>query len=109
MIFNRPRAKKKVSLTWYFNNTITITESVEYAAVFTLYTSDKSFTALRLTKDTKQTTIQGIYQLFPGYTQKLPLYSNMGGWSKQEYRTITFEEEPVGDLLVFLEANATPL
>lgn len=33
----------------------------------------------------------------------------MGGWSKQEYRTITFIEEPTGDLLAFLEDNATPL
>lgn len=109
MIFNRPRANKKVSLTWYFNNPITITESVEYAAAFTLSTSDKNFIRLRLTKGTKQNTIQGVYQLFPGYTQKLSLYSNAGGWSKQEYRTITFEEEPTGDLLTFLQANATPL
>ena len=109
MIFNRPRAKKKVSLTWYFNNTITITESLEYVAAFTLATSDKNFTALRLTKGTKQNTIQGLFQLFPGYTQKLSLYSNTGRWSKQEYRTITFEEEPTGDLLTFLQANATPL
>lgn len=109
MIFNRPRRREKKRLTWYFNNTITITRSVEYVAAFTLATSDKNFTALRLTKDTKQNTIQGVFQLFPGYTQKLSLYSNLGGWSKQEYRTITFEEEPVGDLLTFLQANATPL
>lgn len=109
MIFNRPRRREKKQLTWYFNNTITITESVEYVADFTLDTSDKSFTALRLTRGPKQNTIQGIYQLFPGYSQKLSLYSNMGGWSKQEYRTITFKEEPTGDLLAFLEDNATPL
>ena len=109
MLYNEPRRRKKVSLTCYFNNTITITESVEYVADFTLDTSDKSFTALRLTRGTKQNTIQGIYQLFPGYSQKLSLYSNMGGWSKQEYRTITFIEEPTGDLLAFLEDNATPL
>lgn len=108
MIFNRPRAKKKVSLTWYFNNTITITESVEYAAVFTLGSSDKSFIKLRLTKGTKQNTMQGFYQMAPGFTQKISLYANTSGWSKQEYRTITFEEEPTGALLAFLEANATP-
>lgn len=108
MIFNRPRAKKKVSLTWYFNNTITITESVEYAAVFTLYSIDKSFIKLRLTKGTKQSTMQGFYQMAPGFTQKISLYANTSGWAKQDYRTITFEEEPTGDLLAFLEANATP-
>lgn len=108
MIYNRPRAAKKKRLTWYFNNTITITESVEYAAVFTLGSSNKSFIKLKLNKGTKQSTMQGFYQMAPGFTQKLSLYANTSGWSKQEYRTITFEEEPVGDLLAFLEANATP-
>ena len=32
----------------------------------------------------------------------------LGKWSSEIYRTITFEEEPAGDLLAFLEANATP-
>lgn len=30
-------------------------------------------------------------------------------WNAEKYRTITFEEEPTGDLLAFLQANATPL
>lgn len=30
------------------------------------------------------------------------------GWKAEKYRTITFEEEPTGGLLAFLEANATP-
>lgn len=34
------------------------------------------------------------------------VYTNR--WKKEAYRTITFEEEPTGDLLAFLEANATP-
>lgn len=29
-------------------------------------------------------------------------------WSNQAYRTITFDEEPTGDLLTWLQANATP-
>jgi hypothetical protein len=32
----------------------------------------------------------------------------MGKWRNETDRTITFEEEPTGDLLAFLEANATP-
>lgn len=31
-----------------------------------------------------------------------------GKWRNETDRTITFEEEPTGDLLAFLEANATP-
>ena len=33
---------------------------------------------------------------------------NGGNWMNQSYRTITFDEEPTGDLLTWLEANATP-
>ena len=29
-------------------------------------------------------------------------------WQAEEYRTIVFEKPPTGDLLAFLEANATP-
>lgn len=110
MLFNEPRRRqKKVSLTWYFNDEITITKSVEYEAAFTLATSNKNFTALKLSKGMERNTIQGIYKLLPaGYTQKVSLYASTSGWSKQEYRTITFEEEPTGDLLTFLQANATP-
>jgi len=32
----------------------------------------------------------------------------MGKWEDESDRTITFEEEPTGDLLTWLEANATP-
>lgn len=110
MLFNEPRRRqKKVSLTWYFNDDITITKSVEYEAAFTIATSGKNFIALKLNRDPRRSMIQGIYKLpLAGYTQKLALYTNLDGWSKQEYRTITFEEEPTGDLLTFLQANATP-
>lgn len=32
----------------------------------------------------------------------------MGKWRNETDRTITFEEEPTGSLLAYLEANATP-
>ncbi len=38
---------------------------------------------------------------------QLSVYLN-GVWQAQEYRTIVFEKPPTGDLLAFLEANATP-
>lgn len=34
------------------------------------------------------------------------IYNPMDGWINQAYRTITFEEEPTGDLLTWLQANA---
>ena len=34
-------------------------------------------------------------------------YSAYGGWANAAYRTITFDEEPTGELLTWLEANGT--
>lgn len=34
--------------------------------------------------------------------------NNKATWTNQAYRTITFDEEPTGDLLTWLQANATP-
>lgn len=34
--------------------------------------------------------------------------NNKVTWTNQAYRTITFDEEPTGDLLTWLQANATP-
>lgn len=35
------------------------------------------------------------------------VYSENGGWGNTTYRTITFDEEPTGDLLTWLETNGT--
>ena len=40
-----------------------------------------------------------------GYTQ---YRRNPGSWGGETYRTIVFDEEPTGDLLTWLQANATP-
>ena len=34
--------------------------------------------------------------------------NNKAAWTNQAYRTIIFDEEPTGDLLTWLQANATP-
>lgn len=45
-----------------------------------------------------------------GATRK-KVWDSDGGWdgiSSQAYRTVIFDEEPTGDLLTWLQANATP-
>lgn len=37
----------------------------------------------------------------------VPVYNKNSGWGNTTYRTITFDEEPTGDLLTWLEANGT--
>lgn len=56
----------------------------------------------------------GYFNLIYYYAEKsenITVYSydevfEIGSWGAQDYRTITFEEEPTGDLLTWLQANA---
>ena len=41
-----------------------------------------------------------------GGSQPYEVYINPYGWNNEAYRTVTFEEEPTGDLLTWLEENA---
>lgn len=42
------------------------------------------------------------------YVAKQQKKGDKATWNNQAYRTITFDEEPTGDLLTWLQANATP-
>ena len=46
--------------------------------------------------------------LYNGREEQMRIYSPARGWQNEAYRTVTFEEEPSGDLLTWLEANAVP-
>lgn len=41
------------------------------------------------------------------YGEGIAVYSQIFGWADEAYRTITFETEPTGDLLDYLDVNAT--
>lgn len=99
MIFNRPRAAKKKRLTWYFNETVSLTTSTNYYANFTC--AGDSLIGIMIPE---ALTSMGYIR---SSTSNFAVY-RWGNWSSQKYRTITFDEEPTGDLLAFLEANATP-
>ena len=43
-----------------------------------------------------------------GGTASQNVYTNPHGWRNEAYRTVTFEAEPTGNLLTWLEANAVP-
>ena len=43
-----------------------------------------------------------------GGTEPQTVYENPYGWRNEAYRTVTFEAEPTGNLLTWLEANAVP-
>lgn len=109
MIYNMRRRKKKVSLKWHFNETI---------VPINTSTSKKRFTANFKSADSRYTGIQYMSTLDGGLviTQLLYMYKfnttvwrRERGWTNSFYRTVEFEKEPTGELLVFLRANATPL
>lgn len=116
MIWNMRKRKKKVSLTWYFND-----ELVNPGEWRDYFSSEIGFT------DSGGTHYKGLTAKFASLSESFRLYAiyyrilgtrekevyrnggTGGHWASGIYRTVTFDEEPTGDLLTFLQANATPL
>ena len=94
-------------LTWYFNDTVEITR-----------TFDVNFTSgdglwTRITYNSVFGRYDMVYMHVANgsVTGSMTVYDGIdqNGWSgKEEYRIITFDKEPTGDLLTWLQANATP-
>lgn len=96
MIFNRPRRKEKKRLTWYFNDKLDSSScnfSVRFRSAYSQLYDGISKVKLGM----KYT-----------YGDKADTAYSFNMWMNTGYRTIILEEEPTGDLLAFLEANATP-
>lgn len=115
MIFNRPKKAKKKQLKWYLNQTIQSMfpnagiGSTNYTYVnFKAYSPSMSlgnYTRIGFTMYYFGLTMQYVDANGLGVTA----YDGMsGGWGNSVYRTIIFDEEPTGDLLTWLQANATP-
>ena len=110
MIWNMRRRKKKVSLKWHFNKTIVPAMTS---------TSKKSFTANFKSADRRYTGMQYmatlgnggrvINQLLYMYKFNTTVWERGSGWLAEAYRTVEFKKEPTGELLKFLQQNATPL
>lgn len=102
-----------VSLTWYFNETIDITSqpdkfwgyssgiAVSFVSGYYGFTYDH---LIRGYDDTYGVRTLIYYRKI--YETRELAYRN--GWWGEVYRTITFDELPTGDLLTWLQANATP-
>lgn len=102
-----------VSLTWYFNETIDITSQPDkfwgYSSgiAVSFVSGYYGFTYDHLIRDYDDTF--GVRTLI--YYRKITETRDLAyrnGWRGEVYRTITFDELPTGDLLTWLQANATP-
>lgn len=86
------------SLTWYLNATIVNTY---FNATVSFTSNGRRFSGIQLSPGIDPILV---YFLEDGKNNIQPYVS---GWSQPVYRTITFDEEPTGDLLTWLEANGT--
>lgn len=102
-----------VSLTWYFNETIDITSQPDkfwgYGSgiAVSFVSGYYGFTYDYLIRDYDDAYGVRTLIYYRKSTETRALaYRN--GWRGEVYRTITFDELPTGDLLTWLQANATP-
>lgn len=102
-----------VSLTWYFNETIDITSQPDkfwgYSSgiAVSFVSGYDGFPYDHLIRDYDDAYGVRTLIYYRKITENRELaYRN--GWRGEVYRTITFDELPTGDLLTWLQANATP-
>lgn len=109
MIYNMRRRKKKKQLTWLFSNSLYY-EASEPSKTFsaTFESAGKEFYSIQLSIHPRMGVTQMQYvpsQVFG----TVSAYTKGEGFKNKDYQTVTFREEPTGELLAFLQANATPL
>lgn len=94
-----PSAEPDVSKTWRFNDAISCWDGMTW---------NVNFVALGY----PCTSIYSTYNNNLFYTTpslgSIMARDAAGNWNGEEYRTVTFDEAPSGDLLTWLQANATP-
>ena len=110
MIWNMRRRKKKVSLKWHFNETIVPAMTSTSNKIFTadFKSADSRYTGMKYMATLGNGGLV-ISQLLYMYKFNSTVWRRSKGWVNEFYRTVEFEKEPTGELLAFLQANATPL
>lgn len=101
MIYNMRRRKKKL-YKWIFNERLDIGSTKTYYIVF--YSNGKKFSSIETSRGWVTTMDYDSVRVYSRTDREA------AKWPKgTAYRTVTFTEPPTGELLTFLQANATPL
>lgn len=108
MIYNMRRRRKK-RLTWYFNDGVlpTTTSSITFHATFK--SRNKSYSTMQCDIASIAGNSVAVQLWYMNESDNTSVWLNKRSWVSEEYRTVEFEKEPTGELLAFLQANATPL
>lgn len=100
------------ALKWYLNATVTLPTKALRANFTTssITGSTQAFLAITYGFDANANTDALCYTSeHAGDEEDIPAYYvTQKSWVDSNYRTITFEEPPEGELLTWLEANGTP-
>lgn len=109
MIYNMRRRKKPRQLTWQFYSGISYGKSQTFSANFE--SAGRAWTGIKVSANERDRVTQMWYLLNSSnpYLARVSVYTITKGFENKEHRTIIFDEEPTGELLAFLQANATPL
>ena len=100
MIYNLPRAKKKGE-TWVIDSDPRLNTGHEYSIKF--ISNAQSFNRIYFAEETKFNA----YLYYDEIEVADGAGSNRYTFYNETYRTITFLESPTGDLLTWLQSNAT--
>ena len=101
MIWNMRRRKKKL-YKWIFDERLEIGTTKTYSIDF--YSNGERFSSIRISKGYVTTMNYDSVRVYSRVNHEA------AKWPEgTAYRTVTFTEPPTGELLTFLQANATPL
>ena len=108
MIYNMRRRGKKRS-TWRFSGRPKYSESRTFNADFE--SSGRAWVGIEVRVHPKQGVAQMWYLTNNSnpYLRRVSVYTITKGFENRDYETVTFDEPPSGELLAFLQENATPL
>lgn len=108
MIYNMRRRRKK-RLTWYFNANVlpTTTSSITFHATFK--SKNKNYNTMQFDIANIAGHLAAVQLWYINESDNTRVWMNKGKWGSEGYRTVEFDKEPTGELLAFLQKNATPL
>lgn len=95
-----------VSLTWYFNQTLSIPVSTTSTTFSTRAHYEGDFKTITGIQIINRGDNPNMSYLGSGFASTA--WDQRRGWRDTAYRTITFDEAPSGDLLAWPQENATP-
>lgn len=110
MLFNEPRRRQKKQLTWRFNNFLGYNASgasKTFSATFE--SAGMEFLSIKLSIDPNMMVVNQMRYVSSQPHVTVSAYTINGGFKNTDYQTVAFKTEPTGELLAFLQANATPL